>query len=324
MTLQLVEKPRRSALPRAGVVVAVEERPLLANLELRPSRACGFDLERREGNGNLPLVEMHLVGVDDPLARNDVVIDRVERRRHAAFELPLGALAATDPKIHEALDRAPPLRSVEPAALGRLVRERFVNLLRRRVVNALQMEGAMHNRAGAAVRLNTRDFRLELVERLAPAFRRALEHRLDLGRVGDRIGLHHIHPRTAGGGTEFDLRDGAEQRAAAARVNHMMVDRQALRSHDLGERSPGPMLHALGRAHADLEPPADVHLDRRFGNRIAARAEPSFDMVSRAPGFEHCFARRREDSRNAQRRRLNLAARIIDRVHRSFLRFPEF
>src|ERR1700722_21030306 len=100
-------------------------------------------------------------------------------------------------------------------------------------------------------------------------------------------------------GAELDLRDGAEQRAAATRVDHVMVDRQAFRRGDLGERSLSPMLQPLRRAHADLEPAADAHLDRRFWNRIAVRAEPSFDVVRRAPGLEYSFARRREDARNA-------------------------
>src|ERR1700729_2914624 len=106
----------------AGIVVAVEEPALLANLELRLSRACGLDLERRERNGNLPLIEMHLVSIDDPLARNDVVIDRVEGRRHTALETPLCPLPAADAKIHEALDRPPPLWPVKPEVLDRLVR----------------------------------------------------------------------------------------------------------------------------------------------------------------------------------------------------------
>src|SRR5580692_62429 len=104
----------------AGIVVAVEERALLADLELRASCACGLDLERRERNGNLPLIEMHLVGVDDPLARHDVVIDRIERCREASLDAPLRPLAATDAKIHEALGWPPPLRPIKPAVLGRL------------------------------------------------------------------------------------------------------------------------------------------------------------------------------------------------------------
>ena len=62
------------------------------------------------------------------------------------------------------------------------------------------MEGAMDNGPAAAVCLHARDFRLELVECLAPAFGRALEHLLRLPRVGDRIGLHHLHQRAARGG----------------------------------------------------------------------------------------------------------------------------
>src|ERR1700678_4418942 len=96
-------------LSLAHIVVAVEERALLANLELRPSRSGWLDLERRQRNGNLPLVEMHLVGVDNALSRDDVVVGRVKRRRHPAFEAPLRAFTAADAKIHEALDRSPPL-----------------------------------------------------------------------------------------------------------------------------------------------------------------------------------------------------------------------
>ncbi len=88
----------------------------------------------------------------------------------------------------------------------------------------------MHNRSAAAVRPNARDFRLELVQRLAPALRRAFEHWLHQRRVEDRISLLDIHPCTALSGAEFDPRDGAEQRPAAAGVDHMVVDRQALGS----------------------------------------------------------------------------------------------
>ena len=252
------------------------------------------------------------------------MVDRVERCRHAAFEAPLGALAAANPKIHEALDRPPPLRPVEPAVLGGFVRERLVHLLRRRVVGALEMEGAVDNRSAAAIRLNARDLRLELVKGLAPALGRAFEHRLDLRRVRDNIGLHHLHQRSVRRGAELDLRNGAEQRPAAARVDHVMVDRQALGGCDLGERPPGPMVHALGRTHAHLERAAGAHLDRSLRNRIAARAEPSLDVVGGAPGLEHRLSRRGKDPRDAQGGRLKLAARIIDRVHRSCPRSPEF
>ena len=54
------------------------------------------------------------------------------------------------------------------------------------------------------------------------------------------------------------------------------------------------------------------------------RAEPSLDMLRGAPGLEHRFARRGKNSRDPQGRGLNLAARLIDRVHRSCPRFPEF
>src|SRR4029077_17176132 len=107
------------------------------------------------------------------------------RRRHAAFEAPLRALPAANPKIHEALDRPPPRWSVKPAVLCRLVRQPLVHLLRRRVVGALDMKGAVDNGTTAAAPLDARDFCLEVVECLAPAFGRALEHRLSLRGVGD-------------------------------------------------------------------------------------------------------------------------------------------
>src|ERR1700722_3842707 len=115
------------------------------------------------------------------------------------------------------------------------------------------MEGAVDNGTTPVASLNARDFRLELVKRLAPAFWRPFEHRLRLSRVGECVGLHHLHQRAARGGAELDLREGAEQRSAAARVNHVMIDRQAVWGHNLGELPLGPVVDALWRAHADLK-----------------------------------------------------------------------
>src|SRR5260370_18526153 len=102
------------------------------------------------------------------------------------------------------------------------------------------MKGAVDDGTTATAPLNARDFRLELVERLAPTFGRAFEHRLRLSGIGDRISLHHLHQRAASGGAQRDLPNGAEQRSPAAWVDYIVVDRQTLRRHDLGERSFGP------------------------------------------------------------------------------------
>ena len=91
-------------------------------MSLVPARACGLDLQGGEGDGDLTLVEMHLISVDDSLARNDVMVDRVERRRHAAFEAALDPLAAADPEVHRPLDEPPTGGSEKPAALGGFVR----------------------------------------------------------------------------------------------------------------------------------------------------------------------------------------------------------
>ena len=168
---------------------------------------------------------------------------------------------------------------------------------------------------------HARDFRLELVERLAPTLGRALQHLFRLARACGRVGLHDLHQRSAGAVvTETDPGDGAEQRTAAARVDHMMVDREALGGDDLGERPPRPMIDAFRRAHADFEPSADAHLNRRLGNRIAVRAEPSLDAVGRAPGREYRLPWRREDARNAHRGRIDLAGDAIDLAHSCLLR----
>src|SRR5271163_820267 len=119
---------------------------------------------------------MHLIGIDDPLARNDVVIDGIEGRGYAALEAALDPLTAADPEVHHPLDQPPSRRSEKPEAFRGLLRQRPVHLIRRRLVNALKVEGAVDDGAdAAALLLDARDLRLKLVERLAPALRRALD-----------------------------------------------------------------------------------------------------------------------------------------------------
>src|SRR5208337_2408715 len=82
---QFVEQEAGATLAQAGVVVPVEEGALFGHLQRRAVLAGRHDLHRRQRDGNLLLVEPHLVGIDDSLVGDDVVIDGVEGGDDAAF-----------------------------------------------------------------------------------------------------------------------------------------------------------------------------------------------------------------------------------------------
>src|ERR1700733_1615528 len=73
---ELVQKVAFSTFARPRVVVAVEERALFVDQELGPAFACWLDLQGSEGDGDLAVVEGPLVGVDNSLPRNAVMMKR--------------------------------------------------------------------------------------------------------------------------------------------------------------------------------------------------------------------------------------------------------
>ena len=62
---QPVQQHARAPLARAGVVVAVEEGALLGDAQRRPPRSGRLELKGGERDRDLPVVEVHLVGVDE-------------------------------------------------------------------------------------------------------------------------------------------------------------------------------------------------------------------------------------------------------------------
>ncbi len=189
------------------------------------------------------------------------------------------------------------------------------------------MEGGVHHRANAGLgpALHAHDLLLQLVDRAAPALRRARHHRRGDRRIDEGVGLHHVHARPAERIGELDLGIGAEQRLAGA-VGGAHIDHQPCVRRDFDEGAARPVLLTGRRAHADVEPAADAHLHRRVRHCEARRAEPALHVVGGAPRLEHRLAPRMEDAGKPERRRLRgcVRFRLRSLSHRHLLRFPGF
>src|SRR5689334_3988768 len=81
---EVFDQRSRAVFTAAIVVKAIEEGALFGEHEQR-ALAGGFELDGCERDGDLPLVEMHVVAIDDARIRHDVEIDAMEVRGHAAI-----------------------------------------------------------------------------------------------------------------------------------------------------------------------------------------------------------------------------------------------
>src|SRR5262249_27831268 len=269
-----IEEMTGAALTGSGVVIAVEERTLLKDLE-RGLSAVGLQLHGRERHRNLLVVEVHHVRVDQAFVGNHVVIEGVESGNHAAFPTSLHALAATDAHVHVPLKQFPASRrAAKPLLLGFIIGQRLPHPRDRRVVGALEMEGRMYHRANAGLgtALHAHDFFLQFVECGAPPFLRARHHRRSHRRIDKGVGLHDVHARSAERVGKVDFGVAAEQRRAGARGD-VHVDHQPAGRRYFDKSAADPVLLASRQEHADIEWAADVHLDPCLRNRAVFGAE---------------------------------------------------
>src|SRR5262249_1393837 len=75
-----------------------------------------FDLDRRQRDRDAAVVEMHVVGDDDALVRDDIVVERVVGMDGAALRAATRQLTAADAEVERMLVRPPFFRTVEPGS----------------------------------------------------------------------------------------------------------------------------------------------------------------------------------------------------------------
>jgi site-specific DNA recombinase len=115
--LELVQQGRSAALTVAFIGVAIQKDSLFCDHQLR-ARGLRLQLDGRQRDGDAHIVDMHLVGVDDPLARLDLEIVRIECDKPAVRKLSGKPLVAADPEIEPALPGLPAGRSHKPLRFG--------------------------------------------------------------------------------------------------------------------------------------------------------------------------------------------------------------
>src|SRR3954467_14738229 len=134
-----VEQEAGAVLALRGILEVVEERAVLGEDEPRPL-AVGPHLDRRQRHGEEPPVEDEVVGEDDPLTVDDVVVPAAELVQRPARIASHAHLAAADTEVELPIGVGPALGHAEPALLELRVRERAERLRRRLAEPSLDRE----------------------------------------------------------------------------------------------------------------------------------------------------------------------------------------
>src|SRR4051794_318368 len=124
-----VEQQARAVLTLRRILEVVEERAVLGEDEPR-AVAVGPHLDGRQRHGDEPPVEQQVVGEDDPLTLDDVVIGAAELVQRPVRIASHAHLAAADPEVELPVGVGPALGHAEPAPLELRVRERAERLRR--------------------------------------------------------------------------------------------------------------------------------------------------------------------------------------------------
>src|SRR4051812_1192351 len=96
---QGLELVRGALLPPGGLLPAVQERALFGENQPGAAVRAGRELHGGEGNRHEVGFRRQRRGVDDPLLRDDVPVERLERHDRAAVRPAGGHLAAADPEV---------------------------------------------------------------------------------------------------------------------------------------------------------------------------------------------------------------------------------
>src|SRR5215217_2677152 len=126
-------------------LVAVEERTLLGEDQAGAVVAHGSELHRRQRDRDPRLLQAHVVGVDDALGRNDVLVERLVA---VGLAIRRGAPAAFPPADAE-VELETCLGVDEPACLGLRIGPRRECTLGRHLVPALDDKGGVLHRSSA-------------------------------------------------------------------------------------------------------------------------------------------------------------------------------
>src|SRR5690348_2949792 len=94
-----LELVRGAMLPPGGLLMTVQERALLGEDEPGAAVDAGGELHGGEGDRHEVGFCRQRRGVDDPLVRDDVPVERLERHDRAAVRAAGGHLAAADPEV---------------------------------------------------------------------------------------------------------------------------------------------------------------------------------------------------------------------------------
>src|SRR5215212_862753 len=134
-----VEQQPGAVLALRRIFEVVEERAVLGEDEPR-AVAVGLHLDGRQRHGDEPLVKQEVVGEDDPLTVDDVVVPAAELVQLPARIASHAHLAATDTEVELPIGVGPALGHAEPALLELRVRERAERLRRRLAEPSLDRE----------------------------------------------------------------------------------------------------------------------------------------------------------------------------------------
>src|SRR3954453_15099568 len=124
-----VEQQAGAVLALRRILEVVEERAVLGEDEPR-AVAVGPHLDGRQRHGDESLVEQEVVGEDDPLTLDDVVVAAAELVQRPARIASHAQLAAADTEVELPIGVGPALGHAEPALLELGVRERAERLRR--------------------------------------------------------------------------------------------------------------------------------------------------------------------------------------------------
>src|SRR6185295_12371365 len=124
-----VEQQTGAVLTLRRILEVVEERAVLGEDEPR-AVAVGPHLDGRQRHGDEPPVEQQVVGEDDPLTVDDVVVPAAELVQRPARIASRAHLAAADTEVELPVAVGPARGHAEPAPLELRVRERAERLRR--------------------------------------------------------------------------------------------------------------------------------------------------------------------------------------------------
>src|SRR6185312_8775878 len=124
------------------MIPAVEVGALFGEGQVRAA-AFGLELDGGERDGYALAVEVHIVGIDDPLVWNDVLVDAAEARDRATGRAADAGFAAANAEVQLVFVAAPLVGAVEPSLLGLLGREGGKDASRRLPEVALEGEAGV-------------------------------------------------------------------------------------------------------------------------------------------------------------------------------------